>query len=179
MFHALQTLAGSAVMERVTLLLNHVLASEPVATERLVGHVGRCIRLQFDGWPAVLPRLPVAAFRVTPAGLLEWCGDAPAAEADLLVEIDASNPGQLALLALSGQRPGIKVTGDAALASDVNWLFDNLRWDIVDDLEALVGPAAAHQLGKLGEAVAAALKAAVQTLASVARGGRHGEPPAP
>ena len=179
MFHALQTLAGSAVMERVTLLLNHVLASEPVATERLVGHVGRCIRLQFDGWPAVLPRLPVAAFRVTPAGLLEWCGDAPLAEADLQVEVNASNPAQLALLALAGERPRIKVTGDAALASDVNWLFDNLRWDIVDDLEALVGPAAAHQLGKLGEAVAAALKAAVQTLASVARGGRHGEPPAP
>ena len=179
MFHALQTLAGSAVMERLTLLLNHVLASEPVATERLAGHAGRCIRLQFDGWPAVLPRLPATAFRVTPAGLLEWCGDAPLAEADLQVEVDASNPAQLALLALSGERPRIQVTGDATLASDVNWLFDNLRWDIVDDLEALVGPAAAHQLGRLGAAVAAALKAAVQTLATVARGGRHGEPPAP
>ena len=35
MFHALQNLANSAVMERATLLLNHVLASETVATERL------------------------------------------------------------------------------------------------------------------------------------------------
>ena len=179
MFHALQTLAGSAVMERVTLLLNHVLASESVATERLVGHVGRCIRLQFDGWPALLPRLPGTAFRVTPAGLLEWCGDTPSAEADLQVEVAASNPAQMTLMAFAGERPRITVTGDAALASDVNWLFDNLRWDIVDDLEALVGPAAAHQLGRLGEAVAAALKGAAQTLAAAARGGRNGEPPPP
>ena len=84
----------------------------------------------------------------------------------------------MALLALSGERPRVKVTGDAQLASDVNWLFDNLRWDIVDDLEALLGPVAAHQLGQLGGAVGAAMKTAAQALGSVVRGGRKAEPPA-
>jgi ubiquinone biosynthesis protein UbiJ len=71
------------------------------------------------------------------------------------------------------------VAGDATLASDVNWLFDNLRWDLVDDLEQLVGPAAAHQLGTLGQAVAAAVKRGAQTLAGLSRSGAGGGPPGP
>ena len=74
MFNALNLLLGSAAIERATLLANHVLASESVATQRLRAHAGRCMQLQFDGWPAMLPPLPTTAFRVTPAGLVEWCG---------------------------------------------------------------------------------------------------------
>ena len=74
MFNGLNTLLGNATLERVTLLVNHVLASEPTASQRLRAHAGRCMQLHFDGWPTVLPPLPAAAFRVTPAGLLEWCG---------------------------------------------------------------------------------------------------------
>jgi ubiquinone biosynthesis protein UbiJ len=181
MFHALQTLAGSAVMERATLLLNHVLSSEAVATERLRAHAGRCIRFHFEGWPSMLPAWPSASFRVTPAGLLEWLRDDADldAEAGLQVAMDASNPARLALMALAGERPSITVAGDATLASDVNWLFDNLRWDLVDDLEQLVGPAAAHQLGTLGQAVAAAVKRGAQTLAGLSRSGAGGGPPGP
>lgn len=177
MIHALQTLAGAAVMERSTLLINHVLASETVATERLRGHSGRCVRLHFEGWPALLPALPSTAFRITPAGLLEWCDDDSAAGAALQIGIDASNPAWIALMALAGERPQITVTGDAALASDVNWLFDNLRWDLVDDLEPLVGPAAAQQLAKFGSTIHAAVKGAARTLAGRARAGSG--PPAP
>ena len=177
MFHALHTLAGAAVMERATLLINHVLASEAVATERLRGHAGSCIRLHFEGWPAPLPALPNAAFRITPAGLLEWCGAEPSGDAALQISVDASNPAGMALRALAGERPPIMVTGDAALASDVNWLFDHLRWDLVDDLEQLVGPAAAQQLATLGAAVHAAVKGAAQALAGRARAG--GGRPAP
>jgi ubiquinone biosynthesis accessory factor UbiJ len=177
MFHALQTMAGTAVMERATLVINHVLASEAAATERLRGHAGSCIRLQFEGWPAWLPALPNTAFRVTPAGLLEWCGDEAPADAGLLICVDAANPAAMALQALAGERPTITVTGDAALASDVNWLFDNLRWDVVDDLEKLVGPAAAQQLGKLGASIHAAVRRAAQALAS--RTGVGGGRPAP
>ena len=177
MFHALRTLAGTAVMERATLLFNHVLSSEPVATERLRAHTGRCIRLQFEGWPALLPAWPSTAFRITPAGLLEWLRDGADAEAGLQVTVDASNPAQMALTALAGERPSITVAGDAALASDVNWLFDNLRWDLVDDLERLVGPAAAHQLGTFGQAIAAAVKRAAQSAVGWGRGGASGGPP--
>jgi ubiquinone biosynthesis accessory factor UbiJ len=158
MLHTLRTLAGTAVMERATLLFNHVLSSEAVATERLRAHTGRCIRLQFEGWPALLPAWPSTAFRITPAGLLEWLRDGADAEAGLQVTIDA---------------------GDAALASDVNWLFDNLRWDLVDDLEHLVGPAAAHQLGMFGKAIAAAVKSTANTLAGFGRDKASGGPPGP
>ena len=179
MLHTLRTLAGTAVMERATLLFNHVLSSEAVATERLRVHGGRCIRLHFESWPALLPAWPSTAFRITPAGLLEWLRDDAEAEAGLQVTIDASNPAQMALMALAGERPSITVAGDAALASDVNWLFDNLRWDLVDDLEQLVGPAAAHQLGMFGKAIAAAVKSTANTLAGFGRDKASGGPPGP
>ena len=166
------------MVERATLVLNHVLAGESVATQRLTVHTGRCIRLQFQGWPAWLPSLPDATFRITPAGLLEWCGNerAEATEvAALRIDIDVSNPALLALKGLAGERPQIGVAGDAALATDVNWLFDNLRWDIVDDLESLVGPAAAQQLGQLGAAIAASVRAMARSVVGSDPAGQGGD----
>lgn len=179
MFHNLQSLANAAVVERATLLANHVLAGEPAATQRLAAHRGRCIHLQFEGWPALLPGLPEAAFRVTPAGLLEACSAAEAEPAALQIRVDLSNPGLVALQALAGERPRIEVAGDAALAGDVNWLMDNLRWDIVDDLETLVGPAAAHQLGELGGAIRGALRELARSLMSIGAGGQRSGQPGP
>ena len=180
MLHALQTLAASAVMERATLLANHVLASEPVAQARLREHAGRCMQLQFDGWPSLLPPLPGTAFRVTPAGLVEWCGNEAPLDADLRVRIDASNPALLMARSFVGERPAIEVAGDAAFATDVNWLFDNLRWDVEDDLARLVGAGPARELGRLGRAVAAALREAARSLGGLvarARGDDGAEPP--
>lgn len=173
MFHALYTLAASAAMERATLLLNHVLAGEAMATQRLRAHVGRCIALQIKGWPSLLPQPPHLAWRITPAGLLERCDLANAAATGLCIEIDASDPAQLALGALAGERPRIEVAGDAALASDVNWLFDNLRWDIEDDLERLVGAVPARQLCEVGRSVAGAVRSAAQRWAGKGRGAEH------
>jgi ubiquinone biosynthesis accessory factor UbiJ len=172
MFDSLQHLASTAVMERATLLVNHVLASEPVAQQRLQAHAGRCIRLQFDGWPALLPPLPVTAFRVTPAGLVEWCGPEAPEQADLRVSIDASNPALLAVRSLVGERPRIEVAGDAAFATDVNWLFDNLRWDVQDDLARIVGEAPAREIVRFGRVVAAALRESVRAVAGLAERAR-------
>jgi len=171
MLHTLQTLFGTAVMERTILLVNHVLASEPVATARLGAHAGRSIEMRFDGWPDLLPALPAASFRVTPAGLVEWCGPEQAAlpgPADLRIVVDASNPLLAAAQVLTGARPRIEVAGDAAFATDVNWLFDNLRWDLEDDLAKLIGPAPACEAARLGGAIAVALRQAVQSLGALA-----------
>jgi ubiquinone biosynthesis protein UbiJ len=170
MFRAFHTLAATAAMDRATLLLNHVLASEAAAMQRLRVHHGRCIAVQTAGWPSLLPALPSVVWRITPAGLLERCDETEASQIALRIDIDASDPAKFALQALAGERPRIEVAGDAALASDVNWLFDNLRWDIEDDLEALVGPALAHQLGALGRTIAGAVRAMAQTLASAGHG---------
>ena len=164
MRQALPSLLGPAVMERLVLVVNHVLASEPLAAQRLRPHAGRCIRVEFEGWPSLLPAWPVLAFRITPAALLEWCGPEEPTVVDLRVAIDASNPAMALLQALGGERPRIDVTGDAAFATDVSWLFDNLRWDIRDDLARIVGELPARELARTAQALATGLRNAVQGL---------------
>jgi len=167
MFHSLNTLLGQAAIERMTLIVNHVLASEPVATQRLGAHAGRHIQLHFDGWPALLPPLPTTAFRVTPAGLVEWCGaDAPG-EPDLRINIDASNPALAMAQALTGTRPAVAVAGDAAFATDLNWLFDNLRWDVQDDLGRIVGQAPAREIARMAAAIAAGMREAAKAVSGL------------
>jgi ubiquinone biosynthesis protein UbiJ len=180
MLHTLQQLLGTAVTERFVLVLKHVLASEPVAVERLRPHAGRCIRRQLSGWPSLLPPLPELAFAVTPAGLIEWCGAGAPPEPDLRVTLDASNPARVVARGITGQRPPVDVAGDAALANDVSWLIDNLRWDLQDDLARIVGPGPAHQLAQIGRVFADGLRDAVAafgTLAARARGDARAEPP--
>jgi ubiquinone biosynthesis protein UbiJ len=154
---ALHEMLAPAAIERLTLLINHVLGREPVAMERLRPHAGRVLLLQAEGWPALLPPWPVLAFRVTPAGLLEWCGQDAPPTPDLQVRLDASNPALLVLGALSGRQPAVHVEGDARLAGDVNWLLENLRWDLADDLQRLLGPAPAQLLAQAGPAIQKAL----------------------
>ena len=166
MLESLQSLVAPAVMQRLTLLLNHVLSSEAVATAKLQPHSGRRLQLNVVDWPNSLPAFPSLVFVITPAGLLEWqpevAGTAPGAVPDLTVNIQASNPAQMVLQALSGQRPRIDVSGDAALAGDISWLMDNLRWDIQDDIARWVGQAPAYQLGVWANASKEALAALAQ-----------------
>ncbi len=172
MLHSLQaqfeSLVTPALAQRLTLLVNHILASEAVATERLRPHAGRRLRLVLENWPALLPPPLPLNWRVTPAGLLEWAGEAessapssPAASADLTLRLDASNPAALLAGGLLKRAPTVQVEGDAHLAGDVNWLMQNLRWDVAADLERLFGPALAQPLHRLGGALAAGLRVAV------------------
>ncbi|MDP1899105.1 MAG: hypothetical protein Q8K96_01455 [Rubrivivax sp.] len=165
MLHSLQNLLAPAVAQRLTLVINHVLASETVATDRLRPHAGRSLALALEGWPRLLPAPPELRWRITPAGLLEWCGQEPPDGADLGVRIDASNPALLVARTLAGDAPAVQIEGDAQLAGDVNWLLHNLRWDVAADLERLFGPVVAHQFHRLGSALARALRGAL-TLAS-------------
>ncbi|MFT3664452.1 hypothetical protein [Piscinibacter sp.] len=180
MLHSLQALASTAVIERALLLANHVIASEPVAVQRLQPHAGRSLLLTLEGWPALLPAVPPLAIRVTPAGLLERCGEAVPEAPGLRVSVDASNPALAFMQALAGDKPRIEVAGDAQFAADVNWLFDNLRWDLEDDLARFVGDAPARELAKFGAGVATALREAVRGIGSLAsrlRGSGADAPP--
>lgn len=168
MFHALASSFGSALAQRLTLLVNHVLAGEAVATHKLRAHDGRALRLQLDGWPALLPPLPDLAFRVTPAGLLEWCGAEAPQDVDLQLRLDASNPAMLLALVAGGEQPRVDVQGDAQFAADLSWLMDNLRWDVQDDLERLVGPAPAHEIARIGRLLADGLRQALRMLSGMA-----------
>ena len=162
MLHTLHSLVAPAFTQRLTLALNHVLGAESVATTRLQAHSGRVLRLQLNGWPALLPAPLPLSWRVTPAGLLDWTGAEALDSADLLVQIDASNPALLLARAVAGTAPAVQVEGDAQFAGDVNWLLQNLRWDMAADLERFFGPTVAPPLQRLGSALASALAFALR-----------------
>jgi ubiquinone biosynthesis protein UbiJ len=161
MLQSLASLLAPPVLERSTLVINHVLAAEPVAQDRLKAHAGRAVALDLDGWPALLPPAPPLAWRITPAGLLEWCGLDGAPAAELQLHLDASNPALLLARALAGERPALRIEGDAQLAADVGWLTENLRWDAAADLERFFGPVVAQQLVQVGRMLAAGLRSAL------------------
>ena len=163
MLHSLNAMLAPALMERLVLVINHVLGTEPAATQRLQAHDRRVIELQMQGWPSLLPAPPTLAFRVTPAGMLEWCGGAgTSVEADLRVRVDAVNPLLLMARAMAGDKPSVSIDGDAQLAGDVNWLLENLRWDVAADLDRLFGPTVAYPMHRLGSALARGLRTALQ-----------------
>jgi len=120
------------------------------------------------GWPSLLPPLPQLCFAITPAGLVEWCGAELPPNIDLRLSVDASNPARTLAQGLAGQRPAVEVSGDAALATDVSWLMDNLRWDMQDDLARLIGQAPAHELARVGGMLAGGMRQAVAALAGLA-----------
>jgi ubiquinone biosynthesis protein UbiJ len=176
MFHAMNALLAPALMERLTLWVNHLLASEPAAQQRLKAHAGRSVQLHLTSWPALLPAAPALRFGITPAGLLEWQGEQTVPDADLQVSLDASNPARLAAGVLAGETPPLEVRGDAALAHDVSWLFENLRWDAEADLARVIDPRVAHELARFGAALAAGLRSAVRGAADLAAQWRPGAP---
>jgi ubiquinone biosynthesis accessory factor UbiJ len=50
------------------------------------------------------------------------------------------------------------IAGDVQLAAEVNWLVDNVRWDVEEDLSRLVGDVPAHAIGDAGRALVKALR---------------------
>ena len=147
---------------RLVLFLNHLLMQEPQAQARLTGQAGRVVRLQ---WRSLAVQL-----RATPAGLWEL---APDAVHDLLLTLVDDSPLALAGGALRGQRPAVRIEGDVQLAGDINWLVDNLRWDVEDDLARITGGAAAHQIARIGRGVADAVRRFVSGLPA-GKSGRSG-----
>ena len=168
MLDAMKALAERSVMERLVLLVNHVIAAEPAAVERLRAHAGRTMKVELSGWPRLLPAVGPFTFLITPAGLVEWPADATAASGDLVVAVDTANPALALTRVVAGDRPQVAVSGDAAFASDIDWLIDNLRWDLQDDLAHFVGAVPARQIAKVGGWFAGALREGARTLRDLA-----------
>ncbi len=135
------------LQDKLVIVLNHVLAQEPAALERLRRQQGRQI--------AVAWREHHLQWRVTPAGLLERASDQTAA--DLRIQISENSPMQLVQGLAKGDKPAMRVEGDVMLASEINWLVDHVRWDIEEDLSRIVGDAAAHKLVSTGKRLVQAL----------------------
>ena len=81
-------------------------------------------------------------------------GEALATPSDgLTLTIELSDPLTMARQLLTGQRPDVRIEGDAALAEVASWLMNHLRWDIQDDVARLLGNAPAEWLRTVGDAV--------------------------
>jgi ubiquinone biosynthesis protein UbiJ len=122
------------------LALNHLLAREAWARERLVPFAGRTLQLR-------LPPLPDLVMLVSPAGQVE---QARAPErADLVIRL---KPGMLPLLLTRDERLAreAEIDGDTEFGAAVMFVFRNLRWDAEEDLSRVVGDAAAHRVARTG-----------------------------
>ena len=133
---------------RLVLLLNHVLAQEKAATARLVRQKGRVVLVQWSRFTVL--------FIVTPAGLLDLATAGSAPDLSLVVADDSAV--SIAQAVLRGDRPTVRIEGYVQLAAEVNWLVDNVRWDLEDDLSRVIGDAPAHTVGEAARRMAQALR---------------------
>lgn len=122
--------------------LNHLLAAEPWARERLAPFAGETIELRGPPFPAL-------RFVILPGGTLEAGGADPALTVTLTPE---------ALLSL-GRGPehfarSLGVEGNPRLASEVIALARHLRWDAEEDLSKLFGDVAAHRIAGAAQGLA-------------------------
>jgi ubiquinone biosynthesis accessory factor UbiJ len=136
------------VQRRVVLLLNHILMQEKEATRRLARQKGLTVLFQWREFTLQLV--------ATPAGLLDRASSSTSP--DLTFTVTEASPMVLAQGVMRGDKPAIQIVGDVQLASEVNWLIENVRWDVEEDLSRIVGDAPAHAIGQVARRMAAALR---------------------
>ena len=123
--------------------INHLLAGEDWARERLSPFAGQTARLEFGALA-----LPLA---ISADGLFVAAGrDAPA---DVTITLPADAPLR-ALTDRASLFTAARLAGSAELAESLGFVFRNLRWDAGGDLARFVGDIAAHRLVAVGSGVA-------------------------
>jgi ubiquinone biosynthesis protein UbiJ len=166
-------------LPKLTLLLNHIVSSEPVAAAKLQPHAGRTVDIRWvsqfsPALPDFLKRAGLGGsesptpwrFIVTPAGLFEAVETAPnplvdasaTASNGLIITVNLPDPLTMAKLLLKGDRPEVNIEGDAALAEVAAWMMKNLRWDVQDDVARWVGTAPAEVLRSVGGSIKQSLQ---------------------
>ncbi|MGB7542742.1 MAG: sterol-binding protein [Burkholderiales bacterium] len=147
---------GQSMIERGAVAgLNHLLAQQRWAAERLAPFAGQSVEFHCAPFPGL-------RLRILDTGLVERAKDAAAGA--LIVKL---KPGGLPLL-LARDEAALKqvaIEGSAELASTVQFLFRHLDWDIEEDLSRLVGDVLAHRLATGGRAFAAWQREAATRLA--------------
>jgi ubiquinone biosynthesis protein UbiJ len=134
-----------------SLAINHLLAQEPWAREKLAAHAGKVARLD-AGMAAV--RLKVA-----PDGMLQAAPDDALANVTIHARL-----ADLPLIAQNRERAFsyVRIEGDADFANTISQLSQSLRWEAEEDLSRWIGDIAATR-------VIAGAKAAMDTVRSTQR----------
>jgi ubiquinone biosynthesis protein UbiJ len=127
---------------RIVLLLNHVLQQEPEAMQRLARQKGRIVKFAWQQFTLMLT--------ATPVGLLAVASPSEGAttKVDLLLEVTDTDVMDLSQKLMRGDKPNVRIEGDIQLAAEVQWLAQNVNWDLEDDLARVVGDVPAHHLMK-------------------------------
>jgi ubiquinone biosynthesis protein UbiJ len=122
--------------------LNHVLAQQPWARQRLAPFAGETVLVR-------CPPFPDLSFRIVEGGTL--AGAAPGSAPALTVTL---RPSILPLVLLRDETAlqEISIQGSAGLAETVQFLFRNLSWDVEEDLSKVFGDVVAHRFAATGEA---------------------------
>ena len=135
------------IQRRGVLAVNHVLMQEGKATARLAKQAGRIVEARW--------RLFTMRLAITPAGLFDIASSSSVP--DLTLTLTEESPWELAQAALRGDKPPVRIAGDVQFAAEINWVVENVRWDLEEDLSRIIGDAPAH-------AIAEAARRAVQAL---------------
>lgn len=131
------------MQRRVVLLLNHITQQEPQAMQRLVAHKGRIVSVQWRSF-----NFPI---RITPAGLFDTA--LTDVNADLQISVTEDSPFAIAQMVLQGNKPPLRIEGDAAFAADINWVIAHVRWDMEEDVARILGDTAAYTLAHIGRSI--------------------------
>lgn len=145
------------LMPPVAPALNHLLRRASWARTKLAAHAGKVVRFDIAPFAVALEILPngevahsnatgTTTFRLTPPLLLRLA----AQDEHAYREVDT--------------------TGDLALAQDVLYIAQNLRWDAEEDLSRVFGDVIAHRIAGAGQAFLQWQRATAGALARDATG---------
>lgn len=142
----------------VTSALNHILAGEAWARERLRNFSGQHLRLA--GGPIHLD------LTVDGEGFFRRADVASGACPAVIIDLPPDAPFRL----LHGGRESVfaaaRLTGAADFAETLAFVFRNLRWDPEDDLSKVFGDIAAHRMATSGAAMLGGLQRGSANLAA-------------
>lgn len=134
--------------------INHVLAPAAWARARLQPYAGRTLHAH---------TVPFAlALTLTADGLLEAA--LPGAVPDLTLRVTPPVAVRLALRDARAWR-AVALEGDTALARELGFLAEHLRWDAEEDLSRVVGDVAAHRIAESARTLSRWPRAGFESLA--------------
>ncbi|WP_051378923.1 ubiquinone biosynthesis accessory factor UbiJ [Derxia gummosa] len=153
---------GRFALGGLTAALNHLIASEQWARDRLRTHAGKTAHVSAppfdltlvvmsDGLVGAAGAVGVPDVRLA----IDWAG-MPATARGAMAE---STPLEDALLR------HVRIEGEADFANTLGLLLRHVRWDVEDDLARVVGDAAAYRLMSTGRKAATTLREGARRVA--------------
>ncbi|HVK94944.1 MAG TPA: SCP2 sterol-binding domain-containing protein [Noviherbaspirillum sp.] len=125
----------SLISSSVCAAINHLLAREPWARDKLAGHVGKVV--VFDAG------LVSFRLKVAPGGMVQAVETEKTATVIIRAKLS-----DLPLIAQNRDRAFsyVQIEGDADFANTISQLSQSVRWEVEEDLSRLVGDIAAVRL---------------------------------